>query len=82
MFTIGVYFETGRGVLKDSIQAHQWYNLAGANGYEEGVRRRNRLAQNMTPSQIAQAQFQARSWRGKYQDSSQRMHFEQQFHPQ
>lgn len=82
MFTIGTYFETGRGVPKDSVQAHQWYNLAAANGDEEGVKRRNRLAQTMTPSQIAQAQFQARSWRGKYQDSSQRLQLDQQFQPQ
>jgi len=82
MFTIGDYFETGRGVPKDSVHAHQWYNLAAANGYEEGVKRRNRLALNMTPSQIAQAQFQARNWRGKYQDASQRMHLDQPFQPQ
>lgn len=81
MFTIGAYFETGRGVPKDSVQAHQWYNLAGAHGNEDGVKRRNRLAQNMTPGQIAQAQYQARSWRGKYQDSSQRMQLDQQVPP-
>ena len=77
MFTIGTYFETGRGVPQDSVQAHQWYNLSAANGYEEGVARRDRLALNMTSTQIAQAQFQARSWRGKYQDSSQRMSLDQ-----
>lgn len=82
MFTIGTYFETGRGVPKDSVQAHQWYNLAAANGDEEGVKRRNRLAQNMTPSQIAQAQFQARSWRGKHQESSQHPQPDQQFQSQ
>src|SRR5689334_5492144 len=78
MFKIGTYFETGRGVPIDSVQAHQWYNLAAANGYEEGVKRRNRLTLSMTPGQIAQAQFQARSWRGKYQASSQRMDLNQE----
>ncbi|MBM4127550.1 MAG: sel1 repeat family protein [Nitrospira sp.] len=78
MRMIGSYFEVGRGVPKDSVQAHQWYNLAAANGDEEGVKRRNRLALNMTPGQIAQAQYQARSWRGKYQDSSQRVPSDQQ----
>lgn len=82
MFMIGTYFESGRGVPKDSIQAHQWYNLAAANGYEDGVKRRNRLALNMTPGQIAQAQYQARSWRGKYQDSSQRVQPDQPLQPQ
>ncbi|MBH0192613.1 MAG: sel1 repeat family protein, partial [Nitrospira sp.] len=73
--------DAGRGVPKDSVQAHQWYNLAGAYGNEDGVKRRNRLAQNMTPGQIAQAQYQARSWRGKYQDPSQRMQLDQQVPP-
>lgn len=82
MYTIGTYFETGRGVPKDSVQAHQWYNLAAANGDEAGVKRRNRLAHTMTPSQIAQAQVQAKSWRGKYQNSTQHLPFDQQFQPQ
>ena len=82
MFSIGTYFEAGRGVPKDSVQAHQWYNLAAANGYEEGIKRRNRLAQNMTPSQIAQAQFQARNWRGQYQAAPQPLQLDQQLQPE
>ena len=82
MFMIGTYFETGRGVSRDAAQAHQWYNLAAASGDEEGVKRRNRLALDMTPDQLTQAQFQARNWRGKYQDSSQRMHLDQPLPPQ
>ena len=71
---IGAYYETGRGVPKDVVQAHLWYNLAAANGYEDGVTRRNRLALNMAPRQIEQAQFQARNWRGKYQTPFQGPH--------
>ena len=79
MFTMGTYFETGRGVPRDFIQAHMWYNLAAANGDEEAVRRRNRLAMNMVPRQVEQAQFQARNWRGKYQVPTQYPQLNQQF---
>lgn len=82
MFTIGTHFEAGRGVPKDSVQAHQWYNLAAANGYEAGVTKRNRLALDMAPRQIEQAQFQARHWRGKYQHSPPRSPLEQQLQAQ
>jgi TPR repeat protein len=69
MLTIGLFFEKGRGLPKDATQAHQWYNLAAANGLAEGAKRRDRLAQDMTAAQIAQAQFQARNWKAKYQDA-------------
>ncbi len=69
MFSIGTFFEHGRGVSKDLVQAHQWYNLAAGNGFEEGAKKRDRLALDMTAPQIAQAQSQARNWKAKYQDS-------------
>lgn len=71
MFLIATYYERARGVPKDVVQAYQWYNLAAANGYEDGAKWRNRLALHMTPTQIAQAQFLARNWRPKTQNSVQ-----------
>ena len=71
MLMIGVYFEKGRGIPSDPVQAHQWYNLAAAHGLEEGVKRRDRLAVEMTPKQITQAQLQARNWKAKYQELDQ-----------
>lgn len=71
MFTIGSLYAHGRGVLKDVIQAHQWYNLAAAHGYEAAAKWRDRLAYDMTPTQIAQAQFLARNWKPRPDDSPQ-----------
>lgn len=63
MFIIAIYYEKARGLPKDVVQAYQWYNLAAANGHEDGAKWRDRLAMNMTPTQIAQAQFLARNWK-------------------
>ncbi len=71
MFLIATYYAKARGVPKDVVQAYQWYNLAAANGHEEGVKWRDRLALNMTPTQIAQAQFLARNWKPKVHQSVQ-----------
>ena len=71
MFVIATHYENARGVSKDVVQAYQWYNLAAANGHEEGAKWRDRLATNMTPTQIAQAQFLARNWKPKAQHSIQ-----------
>lgn len=62
MFVIATYHEEARGVPKDFVQAYQWYNLAAAHGHEDGAKWRDRLARDMTPTQIAQAQFLARNW--------------------
>jgi len=39
-----------------------WFNLAGANGNNNGVEHRNALAKRMTPAQIAETQKLAREW--------------------
>lgn len=71
MFTIGQHYANGQGVIKDVVQAHQWYNLAAAHGYEAAAKWRDRLAQDMTATQIAQAQFLARNWRPRPDESPQ-----------
>ena len=65
MFVIATHYEKARGVTKDLVHAYQWYNLAAAYGHEEGAKWRDRLARDMTPAQIAQAQFLARNWKPK-----------------
>ena len=64
-YNLGVLYDNGMGVPQDSLQAHKWYNLAGANGEETGAKDRDRLARNMTPAQIAEAQKLAREWKPK-----------------
>ena len=63
MYTIGTYYDKARAVTRDVVQAHRWYNLAAANGYEDGAKWRDRLALDMTPAQIAEAQLLARNWK-------------------
>ena len=49
------------------MQAHMWFNLAGALAGEraKSVENRDRVAAKMTPAQIAEAQKLAREWKPK-----------------
>ena len=65
---LGEMYEKGQGVPQDFVQAHFWFNVAGATSVDEGSRRRanearDRIAQHMTREQIADAQRLARDWR-------------------
>ncbi len=52
---------------QDHVQAHIWYNLAGAQGLEQAARNRDIGAKRMTPAQIAEAQKLAREWKPKFE---------------
>ena len=62
MFTLGVHYHTALGVPQDLVQAHKWYNLAAAHGYQDAAKWRNRIAHELSPAKIAEAQKQAREW--------------------
>ena len=62
MFVLGRLYHTAHGVPHDLVRAHMWYNLATADGYEDGKKWRDRLAEEMSPSQVAEAQKLAREW--------------------
>ncbi|MBD0315797.1 MAG: sel1 repeat family protein [Nitrospiraceae bacterium] len=62
MFTLGVHYHTGLGVHPDLLQAHKWYNLAAAYGYQDGAKWRDRIARELSPARIAEAQKLAREW--------------------
>jgi len=62
MFMLGRLYHMAHGVPQDFVRAHMWYNLATANGYAEAKKWRDRLADDMSPSQIAQAHKLAREW--------------------
>ena len=61
-FSLGQMYRDGYGITKDLIKAHMWYNLsANKAAYNEGTAMiRDRLAEEMTQQQIAQAQKLAR----------------------
>lgn len=67
MFIMATYYDKARAVSRDLVQAHRWYNLASAYGYHEGAKWRDRLALDMTPAQLAEAQLLARNWKPRSQ---------------
>ena len=62
-YLLGRMHARGEGVLQDFVVAHQWLNLSAARGNAEARTERDRIARQMTPSQIAEAQQLARAWR-------------------
>ncbi len=62
---LGVMYAEGLGVPQDFVQAHMWFNLAGAGGYEPAPELRAIMAKHLTPAQIAEAQRLAREWQLK-----------------
>ena len=56
---------TGQGVPQDYVQAHMWLNLAASQTDEErenAVIGRDRVADRMTPDQLAKVHRLAREW--------------------
>jgi len=63
----GMYWR-GQGVPQNYILAYHWANLAAAGGADNAPKRRDILAERMSPEQIAEAQrmsaaFQPKVWR-------------------
>ncbi len=61
-YNLGGMYATGRGVPQDYVQAHMWVTLAAVRGLETARTLRDRLAEKMTPAQLANAQRLAREW--------------------
>ena len=66
---LGVMYEKGEGVPQDYVQAHKWFNLAASRAIGEVAENsrlwRDKLADKMTASQVAEAQRLAREWQPK-----------------
>ena len=61
-YYLGFMYRDGHGVVLDYVQAHKWYNIAGANGEILGSENRNMIAKQMTSADISKAQKLAREW--------------------
>ena len=55
-FLLGVMYADGEGVPEDDVQAYAWINLAAAQGNENAISIKPKLAKRMKPCQIDQAQ--------------------------
>ena len=68
-FNLGIRYANGEGVLKDSVLAHMWSNIAGANGDEAARELRDNLERDMTRAEISRATELARTcMASNYQD--------------
>ena len=59
-FNLGVMYANGEGVLKDSVLAHMWSNIAGANGNASARKLRDSLERDMTHAEVSRATELAR----------------------
>ena len=71
IYDLGVAFSTGsHGVDCDLIEAHQWFNLAAAQGHQEAAWCRTDISDEMTAREIAEAQRRARQWMIEHRKSA------------
>lgn len=62
-FLVGLfYYEGSDGAIQNYVQAYMWWNIAASKNYADAIRSRGKLADQMTPSQIAEAQELSREW--------------------
>ena len=59
-YNLGRLYYLGNGVKEDMIYAHMWTNLASLNGFEMSINLNSLLTEQMTLSQIEEAQRLAR----------------------
>jgi uncharacterized protein len=63
-FNLGEMYELGNGVPQDYVLAYMWFSLVATHGTRPyALRGRDRVAQQMSPEQIAEAQKLAREWK-------------------
>jgi uncharacterized protein len=61
-YELGMKYSVGRSVPIDYVSAHKWFNLAAMRGNADAIRLRREIADQMSESEIAQAQRAARAW--------------------
>ena len=60
-FNLGIMYENGKGVPKDYVRAHMWFNIAAISGESENAsNNRDIVATRMNSNQIETAQKLAR----------------------
>lgn len=59
---LAMKFCLGKGVARDNILAHTWFNIAAIKGSNSAKTYRLELSQEMTAAEIAEAQRKAREF--------------------
>lgn len=60
---LGVLYANGRGTRQDHVLAYKWFDIAASFGDNAAAMLRDGLIEQMTPTQIAEAQRLAREWK-------------------
>jgi TPR repeat protein len=61
-FELGLMCSVGCSTPPDLVSAHKWFNLAAMLGNSDAIRMRVEVANEMSQSDIAEAQRAARDW--------------------
>ncbi len=61
-YNLGVMYRDGRGVRKDYVMAHMYFNIAAVSGNKGAIKNRGIVEKDMTSSQIEKAQDLALEW--------------------
>lgn len=62
LFELGIVYATGREVEQNLVEAHKWFNLAAMRGNPEAAHHRQEIARELSATDIARAQREAREW--------------------
>jgi TonB family protein len=62
-YALGMLYANGQGGLQDNVQAYMWLDLSSALGVAEAAREREKVAEKMTPEQIAEARRLVEEWK-------------------
>lgn len=66
-FYLGLAYWKGEGVPKDEVLAYMWVNIASAGGNSTIIESRDKIAKNITPLQLQEAQKLTREWMSEHQ---------------
>ena len=64
---LGTMYSAGQGVIQDNVTAHMYFNIAAASGFENAIKGRYLVEEQMTRSQLEKAQDLAREWMRTHQ---------------
>ena len=56
-------YEAGEGVRRNVVEAHKFYKLAAEQRYKDAKKRKKKLADTMTSTEIAHAEMWLREWK-------------------
>ena len=61
LFELGMKYCLGRDVVQNNVEAHKWFNIAALKGSDAAKLYRCDVAREMSTSEVAEAQRQART---------------------